>query len=101
MEVKSNRSTPRVQQLLDNAFSAISGDHRHYSLEHRLFNTIALLNAVTNVVGAFAIISNNDPAFLLVLQIGTGVLFLLFYYLSRFRNLYHLLYWPFVLLILA
>lgn len=101
MEVKSNRSTLRVQQLLDNAFSAISGDHRRYSLEHRLFNTIALLNAVTNVGGAFAIIGNNDPAFLLVLQIGTGVLFLFFYYLSRFRNLYHSLYWPFVLLILG
>jgi adenylate cyclase len=99
MEVKSNRSTLRVQQLLDQAFSAISGDPRHYSLEHRLFNTISLLNAATNIGGAFAIIGNNDHAFLLVLQLGTGVLFLLFYYLSRFRNLYRSLYWPFVLLI--
>lgn len=87
--------------ILDQTFSVVSGDHRYYLLEHRLFNTIALLNAVANIGGAFAIISNNDQTFLLALQLGTGVLFLLFYYLSRFRNLYNTLYWPFVLLILA
>ena len=101
MEVKSNRGALRVQQLLDDAFSAVSGDHRYYSLEHRLFNIIGLLNAVTNIVGALAIIRNHNHTFLLVLQLGTGVLFLVFYYFSRFRNPHHSFYWPFVLLIVA
>ncbi len=101
MEVKSDRSTRGVQRLLDHAFSAVSGDPRHYSLEHRLFNTISLLNAVTNIGGAFTITANNNHTFLLILQLGTGVLFLIFYYFSRFRNLYRSLYWPFVLLIVA
>jgi hypothetical protein len=101
MEVKSDRSTRGVQRLLDHTFSAVSGDPCHYSLEHRLFNTISLLNAVTNIGGAFAITANNNHTFLLILQLGTGVLFLIFYYLSRFRNLYRSLYWPFVLMIVA
>ena len=101
MEVNDNSSTPAVPQFFDRSLSAISGDHRRYSLEHRLFNAIALLNAVTNIGGGFVIIGHQGPAFLLALQLGTGVLFLLFYYLSRFQNRYQSLYWPFVLLIVA
>jgi adenylate cyclase len=100
MQIKKDDSTLGAEQLLNRAFSSISGDHRHFSLEHRLFNTISLLNAVANIVGALAIIDNTHT-FLLSLQLGTGILFLIFYYLSRYRNLYRSLYWPFVLLILV
>jgi adenylate cyclase len=89
----------RTRQFLDRMFSAVSGDPRYYSLEHRLFNTISLLNAVTNLGGALFILNKHNYPFLLLLQVGTGVLFLIFYYFSRFRNLYRPLYWPFVLLI--
>jgi adenylate cyclase len=101
MGFKSSRNSLGMPQSIDHIFSAVSGDPRHHSLEHRLFNTISLLNGVTNIGGAFAVISNHSHPFLLALHLGTGVLFLLFYYLSRFRNCSDSLYWPFVLLILA
>jgi len=77
------------------------GDHRRYSLERRLFNTISLLNAVTNIGGAFAVLISQTHQFLLLLHLGTGILFAAFYYLSRFKDAYRLLYWPFVAVILA
>jgi adenylate cyclase len=101
MDVKDDSSNFGIQGLLDQALAIVTGDPRHYLLEHRLFNTISLLNAVTNISGAFATTTNQHRFFLLILQLGTGVLFLLFYYLSRFRNLYRSLYWPFVLLLVA
>ena len=99
MGTEKNSVGLRIQRLLDRTFSAVAGDHRHYTLEHRLFNTISLLNGVTNLAGALVIFDKNNRAFLLALQLGTGVLFLVFYYLSRFRALHRTLYWPFVLLI--
>jgi adenylate cyclase len=77
------------------------GDSRHFALEHRLFNTISLLSAVANIGGAFVIMTQQNYVFLLLLNLGTGVLFLMFYLLSRFRGGYDYLYWPFVLLILV
>jgi adenylate cyclase len=101
MEIETNSVAIRIQQSLDRTFSAVAGDHRYYSLEHRLFNTISLLNGVTNLGGALVIFDPDNRAFLLTLQLGPGVLFLVFYYLSRFRALHRQLYWPFVLLIAA
>src|SRR5712691_8062961 len=90
-----------VLQIFNCITSTLFGDPRRFVLEHRLFNTISLLNALANIGGAFAVINLRNYAFLLVLNLGTGILFLLFYYLSRFRNAYEYLYWPFVLLILG
>lgn len=78
--------------------STVIGDPRRYTLEHRLFNTISLINAVTNIGGAFGISHALNRSFLLVLHLLTGALFFFFYYLSRSRGLYRLLYWPLVLL---
>ncbi|HEY6246034.1 MAG TPA: adenylate/guanylate cyclase domain-containing protein [Pyrinomonadaceae bacterium] len=88
-------------QKLTSITTALFGDARLFALEHRLFNTISLLNAIANTVGAFAVLSMKNAAFLFVLNFGTGIIFLLFYYLSRFRNAFEYLYWPFVLLILG
>ncbi|HZE70901.1 MAG TPA: adenylate/guanylate cyclase domain-containing protein [Pyrinomonadaceae bacterium] len=88
-------------QLFNSVTANLFGDPRRFALEHRLFNTISLLNAVANIGGAFAVLSLKNAAFLFVLNFGTGILFLLFYYLSRFRNAFEYLYWPFVLLILG
>lgn len=86
---------------LDRVFSILIGDHRQYSIERRLFNTISLLNAVANIGGAFAALTHQTPRFLFALHLGTGVLFAAFYYLSRFKDTYRVLYWPFVAVILA
>jgi len=90
-----------MQDSLDRVLSMLIGDHRRYSLERRLFNTISLLNAVTNIGGAFAVLISQTHQFLLFLHLGTGILFAAFYYLSRFKNAYRVLYWPFVTVILA
>ena len=90
-----------MQDSLDRVLSMLIGDHRRYSLERRLFNTISLLNAVTNIGGAFAVLISQTHQFLLLLHLGTGILFAAFYYLSRFKDAYRVLYWPFVAVILA
>lgn len=87
-----------MPELLRSITASLVGDDRHYSLEHRLFNTLSLLNAVTNLGGALATLNLANYKFLLPLQLSTGVLFLACYYLSRFRHAFRLLYWPFVLL---
>jgi adenylate cyclase len=81
--------------------STLIGDHRRYSIERRLFNTISLLNAAANIGGAFATLMYQTGRFLFVLHLGTGILFAVFYYLSRFKDAYRALYWPFVTVILA
>jgi adenylate cyclase len=90
-----------VTELFGRTLSALFGDDRHFSLEHRLFNTISLLNAVTNLFGALGMLKLAGGKFLILLQTGTGILFLACYYLSRFRNAFRALYWPFVLLTLG
>lgn len=88
-------------QRLNSIGAGLFGDPRLFSLEHRLFNTISLLNAAANIGGAFAVLNMENGAFLFFLNFGTGLLFLLFYYLSRFRKAFEYLYWPFVLLIVC
>lgn len=87
--------------LFARSLAALFGDDRHFSLEHRLFNTISLLNAAANLVGALGMLSLTGGRFLILLQTGTGLLFLACYFLSRFRNAFRALYWPFVLLTLG
>ncbi len=90
-----------MRHFFNRIFEALFGNYRDYTLEHRLFNTISLLNGVTNIFGAVYLPASQTHNFLLLLQTGTGILFLIFYYFSRFRGVYHFLYWPFVLLILV
>lgn len=79
--------------------STLFGDPRRFALEHRLFNTISLISAIANIGGAFVVLTNQNYLVLFLLNLGTGILFLLFYFLSRVRAGYDYLYWPFVLLI--
>jgi adenylate cyclase len=88
-------------KLLNSLASTLFGNSRLFVLEHRLFNTITLLSAVANIGGAFTVLSQKNYLFLLMLNLGTGLLFLLFYFLSRFRDAYNVLYWPFILLIVG
>jgi len=88
-------------QLFNSVTSTLFGNSRTFVLEHRLFNTITLLSAVSNIGGAFTVFSQKNYAFLLILNLGTGILFLLFYCLSRFWQAYNSLYWPFVLLLVS
>ena len=86
---------------LNKIAAALFGDSRHFALEHRLFNTITLFTAVSNIVGSLAALTQQNYIFLLLLNLGTGLLFLAFYWLSRFRHGYEYLYWPFIVLIVG
>jgi adenylate cyclase len=86
---------------LEHTLATLIGDHRHYSIERRLFNTISLLNAAANIGGAFIALRYQTHLLLFLLHLGTGLLFAGFYYFSRFKNIYRGLYWPFVAVILA
>ena len=88
------------QDFFNKILSVLYGDPRHFALEHRLFNTISLLNAVANIGGAVVVLGTRNNKYLFVLHFGTGILFLGFYYFARLRNTYRSLYWPFVLVIL-
>ncbi len=90
-----------MQDRVNRIFSHLFGDPRRELLEHRLLNTISLLNALANLGGALRFLNLERDGWLLLLHIVTGLLFLLVYYLSRFRGLYRSLYWPFVCLILT
>src|SRR5205085_5525919 len=81
--------------------AALFGDDRRCPLEHRLFNTLSLLNGVANLGGALGLLLLAHRPALVALHLGTGALFLAFYYLSRCRNAFRPLYWPFVLSTLA
>ena len=91
----------RAAELSSGLLSALFGDERRFSLEHRLFNSVSLLNAAANLGGALAALKLSDYEFLFLLHLVTGALFLSCYCFSRFRNAYRPLYWPFVLLTLG
>ncbi len=79
--------------------SALIGDPHRFPLEHRLFNSVGLLNAVTNIGGVATLFLIRDSAVLVALNLGIGLVFLGFYLLSRFGGRYRPLYWPFVVTI--
>lgn len=78
---------------------ALIGHSRRTLLERRLFNTLTLLNGITNIGGAFLIPEGANRSFLIALHLVTGLGFLTCYVLSRFRGLSRQCFWPFLLLI--
>lgn len=88
-------------QRINSLSSTLFGDPRFFGLEHRLFNTITLLSALSNLGGAFAVMSQQDYKLLLLLNLSTGILFLTFYLLARFRGAFKPLYWPFITLVVV
>jgi len=90
-----------MNRTLIRLFYVLIGSPARSSLEHRLFNTISLINGVANLSGAFSNLFINNSYFLFALNFITGLLFCLFYFLSRVHNIYHILYWPFILLIVG
>ncbi|EMY61500.1 adenylate/guanylate cyclase catalytic domain protein [Leptospira terpstrae serovar Hualin str. LT 11-33 = ATCC 700639] len=76
------------------------GDPKKHSLEHRLFNTVSLVNGLLNLLGVFGVLYLENYMILTALNVGSGLLMLAMYYLSRVKSIYFSLYWPFNLTIL-
>lgn len=96
-EVKSRSPLAAGRRLTQ----VLVGDFRLTSIEQRLFNTITLLNGVSNVLGAAMLPRSGNYVQLLTLQLVVGALFLLLYGVGRRFGRYRTLYWPFVLLTLS
>ena len=56
---------------------------------------MTLLNGSLNILGTATLPQQENYWFLFFLLSGSGVVFLIFYYFSRFHNIYQSLYWPF------
>lgn len=76
------------------------GNPKFHSLEHRLFNTVALVNGTLNIFGVFGVAYLDNFEVLLALNLISGLIMLFMYYLSRVKSIYFVLYWPFNLTIL-
>jgi adenylate cyclase len=97
--VQEKEKAMTMQEKLNRLLAQLFGDPRTFSLEHRLFNTISLLNGIANLGGSLQYLMRQP--FLFYLHIVTGLLFLLCYWFARFRGSYRRLYYPFVILIMA
>ncbi|WP_411824573.1 adenylate/guanylate cyclase domain-containing protein [Leptospira sp. 'Mane'] len=71
------------------------GDPRHNSLEHRLFNTVSLVNAVLNIFGALGSFYLPNFEVIFILNLTSGLLMFVMYILARVKNVYYALFWPF------
>ncbi len=89
-----------MNEKIKNLMFYLIGNPKKSSLEHRLFNSISLVNGVINILGSFGTFYLPNFLILFTLSFVTGILFLFFYYLSRFKNIYYALFWPFNLTIL-
>ncbi len=83
-----------MKQKLVSLVVLLIGDFKKNSLEHRLFNSITLVNGILNILGSFGTFYLPNFIFLFLLNFGTGIIFLILYYLSRVKNIYYILYWP-------
>ncbi|MCE9501941.1 MAG: hypothetical protein K8R21_15785, partial [Leptospira sp.] len=99
--MNSNNTQKAETNYLFGLLTKAIGNPRTNSLEHRLFNTFSLVNAVLNIAGSFSTFYLENFLVLFALNFGSGILFCGMYYLSRFRGIYFNLYWPLNLTILV
>ncbi|MBL0266493.1 MAG: adenylate/guanylate cyclase domain-containing protein [Leptospiraceae bacterium] len=90
-----------MKEKLISLLVLLIGDFKKNSLEHRLFNSITLANGILNIIGSFGTFYLPNFLILFVLNFGTGILFLILYYLARVKNIYYVLYWPLNLTIVS
>lgn len=90
-----------MQETINNIIQKLVGDYRAYTMEHRLFNSVTLLSGATNVLGSFFPLVLSGNKFLFLWQLIIGLVFLVFYFLSRRWEIFQPLYYPFVLMILV
>lgn len=81
-------------------FEFFIGDHNTYSVEHRLFNSLTLLNGLMNFGNALSL-DFQEYKKIILLNAGIGIFFLLLYIISRAKHQYRRLYWPFMLSMLV
>jgi adenylate cyclase len=89
-----------MKKKIINSVEFLIGNFKKNSLQHRLFNSISLVNGILNILGSVGTFYLPNFWILFLLNFVTGCIFLFMYYLSRFKNIYYILFWPFNLTIL-
>ncbi len=83
--------------LIKKIYRYLIGDSRLNPVEQRLLNAITLLNGISSLGGTFSPANHEQPV-LMIIHLASATGFFSIYYLSRFRKLYSLAFWPTVLL---
>ncbi len=97
----------RINSFLRSTVRLIAGSPTGCTLENRLFSSLALLNGTANTLGSTNYIdglldtSNVQSLFLFSIHLGSGLLLLSMYLISRLQRRYRHLFWPFILSIFA
>lgn len=78
-----------------NILSHLIGDPKVTSLEHRIFNTISLINGSLNILAIGSVIYLGNPIIVFWSNLISGLIMLGMYFLSRFKGIYQNMYWPF------
>ncbi|MCB1173979.1 MAG: adenylate/guanylate cyclase domain-containing protein [Leptospiraceae bacterium] len=79
---------------------SIFGDPHLFTVEHRLFNILTLVNGLLNFGNILALDFDNY-ARIILLNAGIGLVFIGLFFISRLTGSYRVLYWPFMLSMLA
>lgn len=101
---KEGDQTQTIENSESNIMSLlykIFGHPKKTSLENRLFNYITLVNGVLNIIGSFFVFYLPNAWFIFGITFGSGLFFILFYALSRFKNYTESLFWPFTITLLT
>ena len=83
----------RIKKILN----WLVGDAKEFAVEGRLFNTISLLNGITNLIGLAGVVQLKNYQLLFVIQFLVGLFFFGFYFFSRFQKMGRQLRWPFII----
>ena len=90
----NNTKTMNIQNKMLSFIFLIFGHPKKNSMEHRVFNTFTFINAFLNIIGVLGLL-HLDNSFIIYLQLSVGLFMLVFYYYSRVRSIYWILFWPY------
>ncbi len=90
----------RASVYFSKCLNYLIGDPKVTSLEHRIFNTISLINGSLNLFATLSVVYLGNAVIVFLANFISGTVLLGMYYLSRFKNFYQALYWPFNITIL-
>lgn len=84
-----------------NLLYKIFGHPKKTSLENRLFNYITLVNGILNIIGSFFVFYLPNAWFIFGITFGSGILFVIYYFISRYKSYSESLFWPFTITLLS
>lgn len=95
-----------ILRAINQCISFFAGEANIFSLENRLFNSLAILNGLANVLGSInyteGLIQPQErqtDLYLFILHFISGLSMLIMYLIARLKKSYSVLFWPFISII--